>query len=163
MKEKLCYVALDFEEELQKSMMVPSPVETTYASTGGNIPVGNERFRCPELFFQPTFIAKTTDSIASAVSKSIMACDASMQKGLFGNILLAGGSSMFDGLSERMRKEITALAPNFEVKVVAPSERKYSAWLGGSIVASASPFQGMFILKEEYEKGGASIVHDRCI
>ena len=41
-----------------------------------------------------------------------------------------------------MSKEITALAPSsMKIKVVAPPERKYSVWIGGSILASLSTFQ----------------------
>ena len=49
---------------------------------------------------------------------------------------------MFPGIADRMSKEITALAPSsMKIKVVAPPERKYSVWIGGSILASLSTFQ----------------------
>ena len=45
-------------------------------------------------------------------------------------------------IADRMNKEITALAPSsMKIKVVAPPERKYSVWIGGSILASLSTFQ----------------------
>jgi actin-related protein len=56
---------------------------------------------------------------------------------------------MFPGLSDRMQKEITALAPSgMGVKIIAPPERKYSTWIGGSIMASLSTFQLMWISKQ---------------
>merc|ERR1719192_2835676 len=59
--------------------------------------------------------------------------------------------------------EITALAPNtMKIKIIAPPERKYSVWIGGSILASLSTFQSMWISKEEYDESGASIVHRKC-
>src|SRR5216117_3644802 len=59
---------------------------------------------------------------------------------------------MYPGLSDRMQKEITALAPSsMKVKVIAPPERKYSVWIGGSILASLSTFQQMWIPKQEYD------------
>lgn len=74
--------------------------------------------------------------------QSIMKCDVDIRKDLYGNIVLSGGSTMFPGIGERMNKEITALAPSsMRVKVVAPPERKYSVWIGGSILASLSTFQ----------------------
>lgn len=74
-----------------------------------------------------------------------------------------GGSSMYPGLSDRMQKEITALAPSsMNVKVIAPPERKYSTWIGGSIIASLSTFQQMWISKQEYDESGPSIVHRKC-
>ncbi|MCI20690.1 actin, partial [Trifolium medium] len=50
--------------------------------------------------------------------------------------------TMFPGIADRMSKEISALAPSsMKIKVVAPPERKYSVWIGGSILASLSTFQ----------------------
>jgi hypothetical protein len=73
---------------------------------------------------------------------SIMKCDVDIRKDLYGNIVLSGGSTMFPGIADRMSKEITALAPSsMKIKVVAPPERKYSVWIGGSILASLSTFQ----------------------
>ena len=60
---------------------------------------------------------------------------------------------MYPGISDRMQKEITALAPSsMKVKIIAPPERKYSVWIGGSILASLSTFQQMWISKQEYGK-----------
>jgi hypothetical protein len=71
-----------------------------------------------------------------------MKCDVDIRKDLYGNIVLSGGTTMFPGIADRMSKEITALAPSsMKIKVVAPPERKYSVWIGGSILASLSTFQ----------------------
>jgi actin-related protein len=70
---------------------------------------------------------------------------------------------MYPGLSDRMQKEIAALAPSsMKVKIIAPPERKYSVWIGGSILASLSSFQQMWISKQEYDETGPSIVHRKC-
>jgi actin, other eukaryote len=70
---------------------------------------------------------------------------------------------MFPGISERMSREVTALSPaSIKVKIVAPPERKYSVWIGGSILASLSTFQGEWIFREEYDETGPSIVHHKC-
>jgi hypothetical protein len=70
---------------------------------------------------------------------------------------------MYPGIADRMQKEITALAPSsMKVKIVAPPERKYSVWIGGSILASLSTFQQMWISKQEYDESGPSIVY-RCV
>merc|ERR1719410_1840107 len=58
-----------------------------------------------------------------------------------------------------MQKEITALAPStIKIKIIAPPERKYSVWIGGSILASLSTFQQMWISKQEYDECGPAIV-----
>jgi actin-related protein len=92
-----------------------------------------------------------------------MKADVDIRKDLYANIVLSGGTTMFSGMAERMNKEITALAPaSIKVKIVAPPERKYSVWIGGSILASLSTFQSMWISKEEYDESGPSIVHRKC-
>jgi len=66
-------------------------------------------------------------------------------------------------IADRMQKEITALAPStIKIKIIAPPERKYSCWIGGSILASLSTFQQMWISKAEYDESGPSIVHRKC-
>ena len=70
---------------------------------------------------------------------------------------------MFDGIADRLTKEIMALAPqSMKIKVVAPPERKYSVWIGGSLLSSLSTFQSMWISKAEYDESGPSIVHRKC-
>ena len=70
---------------------------------------------------------------------------------------------MFPGFAARMTKELTALAPSAtEVNVIAPEERLYSSFIGGSILASLSTFQSMWIFKEEYDNLGPYIVHRKC-
>ena len=70
---------------------------------------------------------------------------------------------MYPGIEDRMEKEITARAPPaIKVKVIAPPERKYSVWIGGSIVASLSNFDQIWISKAEYDETGPSIVHRKC-
>lgn len=92
-----------------------------------------------------------------------MKCDVDIRKDLYGNVVLSGGTTMYDGIGDRLNKELTSLAPStMKIKVVAPPERKYSVWIGGSILSSLSTFQQMWITKEEYDESGPSIVHRKC-
>merc|ERR1712031_46387 len=94
---------------------------------------------------------------------SIMKCDVDIRKDLYANVVLSGGTTMYAGIADRMSKEITALAPaSMKVKIIAPPERKYSAWIGGSILSSLSTFQQMWISKGEYDESGPTIVHRKC-
>uniref|UniRef100_A0A8C2DLD5 Actin, alpha cardiac muscle 1 n=3 Tax=Clupeocephala TaxID=186625 RepID=A0A8C2DLD5_CYPCA len=94
---------------------------------------------------------------------NIMKCDIDIRKDLYANNVLSGGTTMYPGIADRMQKEITALAPStMKIKIIAPPERKYSVWIGGSILASLSTFQQMWISKQEYDEAGPSIVHRKC-
>ena len=76
---------------------------------------------------------------------------------------MTGGSTMFKGMNERLNKEVVALAPStMRIKVNDPPERKYSIWMGGSILASLANFQPMFITRNEYSDFGVGYVHRKC-
>jgi len=141
-----------------------SELEKNYELPDGQvITVGNERFRCPEVLFKPSLIGKESDGVHTTTYDSIMKCDVDIRKDLYGNIVLSGGTTMFEGIDARMEKEIKALAPaSMKIKIVAPPERKYSVWIGGSILSSLSTFQQMWISKQEYDESGPQIVHRKC-
>merc|ERR1711933_281862 len=162
-KEKLCYMGQDFEGELE-SCQQSSEVEKEYELPDGQvITVGAERFRCPEALFQPSMLGMESAGIHETTYNSIMKCDVDIRKDLYANTVLSGGTTMYAGIADRMQKEITQLAPpTMKIKIIAPPERKYSVWIGGSILASLSTFQQMWISRQEYDESGPSIVHRKC-
>ena len=163
-KEQLGYVALDFEEELTRSAKCTDEEEFELPD-GSVIRVGNARFRCAEALFHPSHLGmEETPGFAELVFNSIAHCDMDVRRDLYSNIVLSGGSTMFRNLPERLTKDISSLAPAaIKPKVVAPPERKYSVWIGGSILSSLATFQSMWIQKREYDEAGPTIVHNKCI
>ncbi|XP_049369093.1 actin-104-like isoform X1 [Solanum verrucosum] len=163
MKETITYVALDFEQEIEKAKNRSSVDKGFELPDGQLFYIGAGSFQCPEVLFQPSLVGKGPTGIHEKVYNSIMKSDVDIRKDLFANIVLSGGSTMFPGLAERMSKDITALAPRgMKIEVIAPPERKYSTWIGGSILASVNTFKRMLITKGEYDEYGPSIVHKRC-
>jgi len=163
MKEKLCYVALDFDDALSAAARGEIKEQTYELPDGNLVTVGSERFRCPEVLFRPELVGREALGIHDLIHTSIMKSDVDVRRHLFGNVVLSGGTMMFPGVGERMTKELTALAPStVRIKVIAPPERKYSVWIGGSILSSLSTFQSMWISREEYDESGPTIVHRKC-
>ena len=159
-KEKCCYVALDFEDELK-----------SVENLGYELPDGNQvfikygRIECPEALFRPSRMGKEEYGISEVCYNSIQKCDLDIRRDLYNNIVLSGGNTMFNGFPERLTKEIKYLAPSSmkeEIKVIAPPKRRLAVWNGGSIISSNSNFESSWITKNEYDESGNTIVHRKC-
>ncbi|GAB7357286.1 hypothetical protein MBLNU459_g8255t1 [Dothideomycetes sp. NU459] len=140
---------------------------------GWNQVFGIERFRVIEGLFDAK--AALTDAenpapddkqtLSAMVKASIDAVDVEIRPTLLQNIVLTGGGSLVEKMGERLHAELSALYPNPKVRVHASNiitDRKYGAWVGGSILASLGTFHQMWISKKEYDEHGSNIVEKRC-
>jgi centractin len=166
-KEKTCYVAFDpqKEEELFESEKSNKDAQLTYKLPDGNtVELGPERFRAPEILFQPSIVGEEFPGIHECLLNAIQKCDIDMRKTLFANILLAGGSTLFQGFGDRLLKEVKNAAPkDTKIKIYAPPERKYSTWIGGSILAALATFKKMWITRAEYNEDGFNAIHRKSL
>merc|ERR1712083_338878 len=153
----------NYEEEMKRAE-TSSDIDRDYELPDGVvITIGADRFKCAELLFKPELIGKEFPGIHKLIFKSITACDIDVRRELYQNVVLSGGSTMFPGIQERVRNELTELSPaSIKVRIVAPAERKYSVWIGGSILSSLSTFQEMWVARDEYDESGPGIVHRKC-
>lgn len=161
-KEKKCYVAYDpIKEEQLLSERNNKTLFMQYKLPDGNIlEIGPERFRAPEILFDPSLIGMEVDGIQHQLHNSILKCDIDMRKTLYSSIVLSGGSTLFTGFADRLLKEVHALSPkNTKVRIFAPEQRQFSTWQGGSILAALASFKNLWVSHKEYAEEGSNILH----
>jgi len=162
-KEKECYIALDYEKEMEIAQNTDNLKRDYELPDGTVIDINEERFNTAECFFQPHMIGLEHDGVHSMINTSIQKCDIDIRSDLKLNIVLSGGTTMLPGLSDRLHLGLTELTKSKrDVKIITPPERKYSVWIGGSILASLSTFQQMWVNKAEYDESGPEIIHRKC-
>ena len=161
-KEKSCYIALDYEYELKS--VEPFDYELP---DGTHIIIDEKRIKCPESFiFNPKLKWLEEKGIPEICNDLIQKCDSSLRKDLYNRIVLSGGNSMFNGLPERLTKEIKKLAPKSmeeEVQVITSPLRKYGACIGGMIISNISTFKNDLVTRDKYEGYGFSIIEKKFI
>eukprot|EP01010_Urceolus_cornutus_P003814 NODE_559_length_1545_cov_257.117647_g420_i0.p1 GENE.NODE_559_length_1545_cov_257.117647_g420_i0~~NODE_559_length_1545_cov_257.117647_g420_i0.p1 ORF type:complete len:381 (-),score=103.07 NODE_559_length_1545_cov_257.117647_g420_i0:326-1468(-) len=163
-KEKLAFVSQDFDADMARIEADACCMDDEYKLPDGKtLYVGRPKFACPEALFQPEIMGIEEQGIHELCYESAQRCDIDMRRDLYSAVVLSGGSTMFNGMADRMKSELLKLTPpRAKVRVIDPPERKWSVWMGGALVASLSTFQQQWILANEYEECGASIVHRRC-
>jgi actin, other eukaryote len=163
-KEQLGCVSMDFNKDINDGLC-SDKFEKTYELPDQNVlTIGTERFKSFEALFNPSLVSKEFPGVHQIIQNGIQRTDIDLRSMFYGNILVSGGTSMIGYFTDRLDLEIHKLAPtNSKVKIVAPPERKYSTWIGGSILASLSTFQKCFISKDEYEENGPGIIHNKTL
>lgn len=91
--------------------------------------------------------------------------DVDVRPHLLANVVVTGATSLVPGFNDRLNHELTNMYPGARVRITAAgntAERRFGAWIGGSIVASLGTFHQLWISKMEYDEHGPNIVEKRC-
>jgi len=173
MKEKLCYVAYDTEQEQKLSQETTSLVESYKLPDGRVIKVAGERFEAPEALFQPHLINIESVGVAELLFNTIQAADIDIRSEFYKHIVLSGGTTMFPGLPSRMEREIKQLYltkvlkgdhtkfsnMKFKIRIEDPPRRKHMVFLGGAVLADImKDKENFWMTRAEYEECGLKVL-----
>lgn len=170
-KEKLCYVSYDLEQDTKLAEETTVLVESYTLPDGRTIKVGSERFEAPECMFQPHLVDIEQPGVAEMLFGAIQAAPVDVRTDLYKHVVLSGGSSMYPGLPSRLEKEMKQLyltrvlggnperLNKFKIKIEDPPRRKHMVFLGGAVLADIMKSrQDFWISREEwYEQGIKSL------
>jgi len=155
-KEKACFVSLDFKEDMKRYEEYRKPFSLP---DGEILEIDSLRFLIPELLFNPSLYNLETLPLHEAILECIEDCDMDLRPKLLNNIFLSGGSSMFPNFKSRLYKELELLLAKKKkkiqiVKIIAPKERMFSVWIGGSILGMIPEFSESWVTREQYYNNG---------
>jgi len=157
MKEEACFVTptVPVDESMEKH------VKTQYQLPDGQaVTLASERYHAPEILFNPSQIGSEEPGAADVLVNSIVKSDLDLRSTLFSQIVLAGGSTLFEGFGDRLLYEVRSRSPSHtRIRISAPPERIHSTYIGGSILASLATFKSMWVTRAEFEEHGNSILH----
>eukprot|EP00929_Paragymnodinium_shiwhaense_P113894 TRINITY_DN82191_c0_g1_i1.p1 TRINITY_DN82191_c0_g1~~TRINITY_DN82191_c0_g1_i1.p1 ORF type:complete len:407 (+),score=130.01 TRINITY_DN82191_c0_g1_i1:113-1333(+) len=159
LKEKVCTVAMDFRATM-KGPDAADEESKSFELPDGNIIKVNQHIRCgaPELLFGGE--NQSGPSVQKICMEAVNTCDLDFRQDLVKSLVVAGGTSMLPGLAPRLKAEIQGLLPaemKQQVDICVDSQRRYAAWIGGSMFASLSTFDSFAISKQEYEENKSDV------
>ncbi|CAG00297.1 unnamed protein product, partial [Tetraodon nigroviridis] len=171
MKEKLCYVGYNIEQEQKLALETTVLVESYTLPDGRVIKVGGERFEAPEALFQPHLINVEGVGVAELLFNTIQAADIDTRPEFYKHIVLSGGSTMYPGLPSRLERELKQLylervlkgdvdkLSKFKIRIEDPPRRKHMVFLGGAVLADIMKDKDNFWLtREEYQEKGVRVL-----
>lgn len=131
---------------------------------GTDVSLASEYLEVAETLFQPDLMGLPHVGVHKLVVDVIKRCNLGIKNQLFGSVVLAGGSTMFPKFETRLQQELSAVVPDsIPTNVVASAERKYAAWIGGSMLSSLSTYRNILITKDDFEEAGGNIAHRKCL
>ena len=190
-KEDACYVAPDFNAEMEISQRAKlNTVQCEYVLPNFNgrrrgylkevpgecnsqqqsieeqsLKMSNERISIPEILFNPSNVGIAQMGIAEAVVHSISLTPTEMHQHLYSNIVLTGGNCNFKGFKSRIEDDVRKLCPDiFHVNVFLPADPITFSWKGGRIIYDEClrPEHVSPIHLSDYKEYGHSIAYKLC-
>ncbi|XP_056156575.1 actin-related protein 2 isoform X2 [Lampris incognitus] len=171
LKEKLCYVGYNIEQEQRLATETTVLVESYTLPDGRQVMVGGERFGAPEALFQPHLINVEGAGVAELLFNTIQAADIDLRPDFYKHIVLSGGTTMYPGLPSRLEREIKQLylervlngdtqkLSKFKIRIEDPPRRKHMVFLGGAVLANIMKDKDSFWLsRAEYLEKGLSVL-----
>ncbi|AAS53790.1 AFR419Cp [Eremothecium gossypii ATCC 10895] len=180
-KQEYCYVCPDIVKEFNKfdrdaTKFAQFIVENKEKTQKKVVDVGYERFLAPEIFFNPEIASSDfLTPLPTVVDQTIQACPIDVRKGLYNNIVLSGGSTMFKDFGRRLQRDLRSIVNNriaqsellsgtkstgVEVQVISHRRQRNAVWFGGSLLAQTAEFKSYCHTKKDYEEYGPQIVRN---
>lgn len=178
------YMLKDVYQDFAASVVqvMDTPYEQSTAETmpnvhyefpnGYNQDFGYEKYKVCEGLFDPNAIKDLPSgnsmlSVGNVVTTSVGMCDIDIRSSLYSSVIVTGGNTLLQGFTDRLNRDLSAKTPpSMKLKIISgttgSAERRFSSWIGGSILASLGSFQQMWISKQEFEEGGKSCVERKC-
>lgn len=180
-KERYSYVCPDLAKEFAKYDSEPSKWVKKFDGVNNvtkqpfSVDVGYERFLGPEIFFHPEFANPDfTTSISDVVDDVIQNCPIDVRRGLYKNIVLSGGSTMYKDFGRKVQRDVKKVVDTrlkisedlsggqlkpkpIDVQVVSHNYQRYAVWFGGALLASTPEFYQVCHTKADYDEHGPSI------
>ncbi len=157
-KESMCYVSSGQEGSASLSRR-----QSYELPDGKKVVLSHEKSRCPEALFQPKLAGVNQEGIHKLIYRSLMKCETAIREELLSNVVLEGGTSLFQGFAERLQREVEHIVPRgIPVNVVAPEDRTISAWKGAGNLAKLSSFDAISVSQKEYKQHGPRMVRKKC-
>lgn len=164
-KEKACYLSMDYSEELNIYKRGLRDPEMFTLPDGTTVDLYDESIKAPEALFNPKLIEKYEPGLHEIILHCIkMLPNEELKRQLSQKIVLSGGNTLLGDMVYRVNKElIMKFGGKFKVNVESRQDRQFLAWKGGSIVSSLKSFANMWITRSEYFESGPEIIHRKCL
>ncbi|KAJ6251338.1 actin [Anaeramoeba flamelloides] len=162
LKENTCQLSDNLRQNQEKDLKKQFQPVNYQLPNSNEITIQHERFIAPEILFDPEMIDSDENGIHKLIKNSIDKSDLDLLNELYKNIVLSGGNTLIQGFGKRLLKELKEISPkNMKISISAPKNRKFSTWIGGSILVKLETYKKMLITNKDYKENGVKIINQK--